>query len=93
MCANMSVSSPERQGTEIHVPAKTQLLLTKVWHPSRREETILEVYETDGWRGANRDKLKPTAEIQRARIQVELRLVMWVITAYSIVGHLSSSLV
>jgi hypothetical protein len=37
---------------------------------SRRELDILEVYEAEGWRGSNRDKLKPRAEMQRAEEQV-----------------------
>ena len=31
---------------------------------------ILEVYDAEGWRGSNKDKLKPRAEMERARTQV-----------------------
>ncbi len=36
----------------------------------RREMDILEVYDAEGWRGSNKDKLKPRAEMQRAQTQV-----------------------
>ena len=38
----------------------------------RRELDILEVYDAEGWRGSNKDKLKPRAEMQRAEKQVTL---------------------
>lgn len=40
----------------------------------RREMDFLEVYRAEGWRGANKDKLKPSAEIQRAELQVSCLL-------------------
>lgn len=36
----------------------------------RKEQMLIEVYETDGWRGASREKVKPTAELERAHLQV-----------------------
>ena len=34
------------------------------------EEAYLDAYEGEGWRGANREKLRPTAELEQARLQV-----------------------
>ena len=31
---------------------------------------MIEAYETDGWRGAARERFKPTADLARARRQV-----------------------
>ena len=36
----------------------------------RVEEAYLDAYEGEGWRGANREKLRPTAELEQARLQV-----------------------
>ncbi|KAK9824279.1 hypothetical protein WJX72_009118 [[Myrmecia] bisecta] len=35
-----------------------------------QEERLLEVYGADGWRGASREKVRPTAELGRARTQI-----------------------
>ena len=37
----------------------------------RQETWLLETYETEGWRGASKEKLKPELELQRARAAVE----------------------
>ena len=44
---------------------------------------ILEVYDAEGWRGSNRDKLKPRAEMQRAHTHVSSWLLAcpWQISA------------
>ena len=31
---------------------------------------MIEAYETDGWRGAARQRFKPTADLARANLQV-----------------------
>lgn len=36
----------------------------------RQEETFLEAYENEGWRGAARERVRPAAELERARLQV-----------------------
>ena len=36
----------------------------------RVEEAYLDAYEGEGWRGANHEKLRPTAELEQARLQV-----------------------
>ena len=36
----------------------------------RREEGAIEVYQANGWRGASRDAVKQTAELERAQRQV-----------------------
>ncbi len=41
-----------------------------VWCAHRVEEAYLDAYEGEGWRGANREKLRPTAELEQARLQV-----------------------
>jgi len=33
---------------------------------------MLEAYQADGWRGANRERFKPTADLDRARRQVDI---------------------
>ena len=41
------------------------------WGVVRRlEQAMLEAYQADGWRGANRERFKPTADLDRARRQV-----------------------
>ncbi|KAK9846396.1 hypothetical protein WJX81_002962 [Elliptochloris bilobata] len=43
----------------------------------RQEETFLEAYENEGWRGANRERVRPAAELERARLQIEkCKLIM-----------------
>ena len=37
----------------------------------RLEQAMLEAYQADGWRGANRERFKPTADLDRARRQVD----------------------
>ena len=39
------------------------------WPPRRLEQAMLEAYQADGWRGANRERFKPTADLDRARRQ------------------------
>lgn len=39
----------------------------------RQEETFLEAYENEGWRGGNRERVRPSAELERARLQVRPR--------------------
>ena len=36
----------------------------------RHEQALVEAYAADGWRGASREKVKPVAEIKRAKEQV-----------------------
>jgi hypothetical protein len=36
----------------------------------RQEELLINTYAADGWKGANREKFKPTSEVQRAHVQV-----------------------
>lgn len=36
----------------------------------RHEQALVEAYAADGWRGASREKVKPVAEIKRAKDQV-----------------------
>jgi hypothetical protein len=44
----------------------------------RQEEALLEAYQADGWRGASREKVKPVAELERARRQVNrIHLVLF----------------
>ncbi len=38
----------------------------------RLEQAMLEAYQADGWRGANRERFKPTADLDRARRQVDI---------------------
>ena len=40
----------------------------------RHEQALVEAYAADGWRGASREKVKPVAEIKRAKDQVGGRL-------------------
>eukprot|EP00884_Botryococcus_braunii_P010779 jgi/Botrbrau1/19702/Bobra.0003s0063.1 len=37
----------------------------------RQEELLINTYAADGWKGSNREKFKPMAEIERAHIQIE----------------------
>lgn len=37
---------------------------------------MIEAYETDGWRGAARERFKPTADLARAHGQVRLKACM-----------------
>ncbi|CAM9238180.1 unnamed protein product [Ectocarpus sp. 12 AP-2014] len=58
------------------IRAKFKLLL----HKMRRDTHFLQVYQQDGWKSSGREKLKPTAELDKARerirrIQAELREV------------------
>jgi hypothetical protein len=36
----------------------------------RTEQAYVDAYEGEGWRGANREKLRPTADLERARLRV-----------------------
>ena len=47
--------------------AKARVVIARI----RRELDVLEAYETEGWRGANKGKLKPTEETMRAQQAVE----------------------
>lgn len=47
----------------------------------RQEQALVDAYEADGWRGAAREKVKPIAEILRAKASIskyrqELRLAV-----------------
>jgi hypothetical protein len=44
----------------------------------RHEQALVEAYAADGWRGASREKVKPVAEIKRAKDQVGGRAGGWV---------------
>ncbi|CAD7704772.1 unnamed protein product [Ostreobium quekettii] len=37
----------------------------------KREELLLSAYQSNGWNGASRNVVKPTAELQRARLQIQ----------------------
>lgn len=47
----------------------------------RVEEAYLDAYEGEGWRGANREKLRPTAELEQARLQVPFYSLPFLLTA------------
>jgi hypothetical protein len=36
----------------------------------RQCQALIDAYLLDGWRGASKDKLKPTAELSRARAKI-----------------------
>ena len=41
--------------------------------PLRRvEQAYVDAYEGEGWRGANREKVRSTSDLERARLQVRL---------------------
>ncbi|GMH39126.1 hypothetical protein BSKO_07024 [Bryopsis sp. KO-2023] len=40
-------------------------------HRIKREELLLSAYQSNGWNGSSRDKVKPTAELERAMEQIE----------------------
>ena len=39
------------------------------------EQAYCDAYEGEGWRGANREKVRSTADLDRARLQVRRRLI------------------
>ena len=46
------------------------MALSEMPESRRQEETFLEAYENEGWRGAARERVRPAAELERARLQV-----------------------
>lgn len=43
----------------------------------RRELSLLEAYEGDGWQGGSKEKLKPKDEVVRARASVRVDEAPW----------------
>eukprot|EP00873_Tetraselmis_striata_P027195 jgi/Tetstr1/447459/TSEL_003717.t1 len=59
-------TTPDTQNKYMLELAKIKKALQK----ARREHALLEAYEADGWRGASREKVKPVAELAKARAKV-----------------------